>query len=116
MKLNLKNKKNNHTHTHDHTHSHDHDHNHDHGHNHEHDNKNEHSHSQPQGEMGVAEKIKLLCSHWVSHNDSHAGTYGEWADKAKAEGLKTTSELLKEISDMTIKISEKIRDAEKSVK
>jgi len=139
MKLNLKNKKN-HSHTHDHTHSHEHDHQHDHDHNHTHghhhghehgeshhhehgEHKHHHNHehkahdhSQPAGEMGISDKIKLLCGHWVSHNDSHAGTYGEWADKARTDGLVKAADLLNEVAEMTQKISEKIRDVESSLK
>ena len=31
-------------------------------------------------------RLRILLSHWVEHNEDHAGEFAEWARKAKAGG------------------------------
>jgi len=33
-----------------------------------------------------AAKLAILLSHWIEHNEEHAGEFIEWALKAKAAG------------------------------
>jgi nickel/cobalt exporter len=33
-----------------------------------------------------AAKLAILLSHWIEHNQDHAGEFIEWALKAKANG------------------------------
>ena len=33
-----------------------------------------------------AAKLAILLSHWIEHNQDHAGEFIEWAMKAKATG------------------------------
>lgn len=33
-----------------------------------------------------AAKLAILLSHWIEHNEEHAGEFMEWALKAKASG------------------------------
>lgn len=37
--------------------------------------------------MTTSDKLAHLLHHWIEHNDDHAGTYREWAERAEAEGL-----------------------------
>ena len=37
--------------------------------------------------MTTAEKLRQLIPHWREHNEAHAQSFLEWADKARAEGL-----------------------------
>ena len=37
--------------------------------------------------MDFAAKLSHLLTHWVEHNDAHAQTYREWAEKAVGEGF-----------------------------
>ncbi|MBU1172635.1 MAG: hypothetical protein KKD44_24005 [Proteobacteria bacterium] len=57
-----------------------------------------------------------LFSHWIRHNDSHAGTYSDWAKKARDKGMEPTAVLLEEIAGMTSALNKKIEEAAQSVK
>lgn len=92
-----------------------HNHTHGGGHSHSHDDHHHHHHHK-ETPMSFEEQLKTLFAHWVSHNDSHAGTYRDWAAKAKENGLAETAAVLEEIAAMTEEVSDKIRDAEKTVK
>jgi len=37
--------------------------------------------------MTASEKLAHLLHHWIEHNEAHAATYREWAERAEAEGL-----------------------------
>ena len=48
-----------------------------------------HSHCHSCGEhpeMSFDDKINLLLSHWIEHNESHQEDYKKWAGQAKKEG------------------------------
>jgi hypothetical protein len=38
--------------------------------------------------MNELEKLKHLLHHWKEHNDEHAETYRQWAEKASLMGNK----------------------------
>jgi len=54
--------------------------------------------------------VKLL-DHWIRHNDDHASTYRDWAEKAKTGKLTEVALLLEEAAEMTGRISEKFDQA-----
>ena len=58
----------------------------------------------------------MLFDHWVRHNDSHVGTYSDWATKARDNGMTETAALLDEVAGLTEKVSRKIEEAAKSLK
>ena len=106
-----------HDHSHDHDHSHGHSHGHDHGHSHcdhHHDHGHTHSH-EAASSMSDKDKLAKLLEHWVGHNDDHAGNYRQWAEKATAAGLDSAAGLLSEVADLTDQITEKFRQAKKSI-
>ncbi len=86
-------------------HHHDHDHDHDHDHHHE-----------IQSSLSFEEKLVKILEHWVRHNDDHAETYRNWAQRANAEKLSEVSELLEAAADMTAAISKKFEAAANLVK
>jgi len=55
-------------------------------------------------EMTELDKLKKLLEHWAEHNEEHAKTYLEWAEKAAASGDKELSAVLKEIAEDTKKM------------
>ena len=90
-----------HPHEHDHTHSHEHSHEHSPGHDHPHPHGHAHSHEQEHThvhestgegsredaqEMSLEDKLAVLLSHWVDHNDSHKNNFLSWAKKAEDAG------------------------------
>lgn len=34
--------------------------------------------------MNDPEKLRVLLSHWIDHNEEHAGEFRQWAEKAGA--------------------------------
>jgi hypothetical protein len=44
--------------------------------------------------MDTSARLHHLLTHWVEHNEAHAQTYREWAEKAEEEGLTAASERL----------------------
>lgn len=83
-----------------------HHHNHDHDHHHDHD---------IQSTLSFGEKMIKLLEHWIKHNNDHARTYRDWGRKAKEEGLSETASLLKEVAEMTDRITKKFEEAAVSV-
>lgn len=65
--------------------------------------------------MSFEDQLKTLFSHWIKHNDSHAGTYSDWAKKARDHGMDETATLLDEISAMTAELNKKIEQAAQTV-
>lgn len=66
--------------------------------------------------MKDIEKLKRLIEHWAEHNEEHAKTYTEWAEKAKASDNKKLHDILKEIADTTKKMDDLFEKAKKAVK
>jgi hypothetical protein len=117
-----------HAHPHSHGDSHDHPHDHSHGeshgeshghtdeHAHDHSHGDAHVHSHPHAHdvvssLSFEEKLIKLLSHWIKHNEDHAGTYTEWAEKTKAADLAAAGALLMEAAEMTRSISTKFEAA-----
>jgi len=86
-----------------HEHHHEHDHHHDH---HEHDVKSE---------LSFDEKMIKLFDHWLKHNEDHAGTYRDWAEKARQNQLDAVAALLEEVCGLTEEINAKFESAAKLV-
>ncbi len=88
-------------------------HNHSHGGGHSHDHSHDHNHQETK--MTFEDQLKTLFEHWVNHNESHAGTYRDWAKKAGDNNMTETATLLEEVARMTEAVSTKIREAAKTV-
>jgi len=54
--------------------------------------------------MTELDKLKKLLEHWSEHNEEHAKTYIDWAEKASASGDNELSSILKEIAENTKKM------------
>lgn len=65
--------------------------------------------------MKDIEKLKKLIEHWAEHNEEHAKTYTDWAEKAKVSGNKELHDILKEIADTTKKMDGLFEKAKKIV-
>jgi len=51
--------------------------------------------------MNDLQKLKHLLHHWKEHNDEHAETYRQWAEKASAAGNKSLADALECLSRKT---------------
>ena len=89
--------------THHDDHHHKHHHHHDH---HEHDVKSE---------LSFDAKLIKLLDHWLKHNGDHAGTYKDWAEKARQNQLDAVAALLEDVCDLTEEINAKFESAAKLV-
>jgi len=98
-----------HHHDHDHSHEHSHDHDHSHGHAHDHDH---HTHDT----LSFEEKMIKLLEHWIKHNEDHADSYRDWAQKAQANGMPDAGALLGEVAEMTAKITGKFEETLAAIK
>ena len=81
-----------------------------HHHHHTHD-----THDAPE-EMDFEEKMTKLLAHWIRHNDDHAQSYRDWADKARAAGLADAAATLDQVAEMTGEITGKFQKALDQVK
>ena len=66
-------------------------------------------------EMTDLEKLKKLLAHWAEHNEEHAKTYLEWAEKAGESGDKEIYNILKEIAENTKRLDGLFEKAKKIV-
>ncbi len=105
--------------SHHHHHASEHDHHHDH-HHHDHHHGNEHSHPHGHGEPvdrhddpRFSDKAKLLkiLEHWLHHNEDHAKSYAQWADRARALGEEAVAGILDEVASETIRQNDRFREA-----
>jgi hypothetical protein len=65
--------------------------------------------------MDTAAKLLHLLDHWIEHNEAHAQTYREWAEKATAEGLSAAAEHIEEAVRAVGQANEALRRAERAV-
>ena len=75
-------------------------------HNHHHDH-----HHESQTAMSFEEKLVKLFEHWVKHNNDHAGTYREWAKRAKENDMAQICALLEDAADITLSLNKKFEEA-----
>ena len=64
-----------------------------------------------QSTLTFDEKMIKLLEHWIKHNDDHAQTYRDWAQKAKEKNMCEASSLLEDAAEMTLMISKKFEEA-----
>jgi hypothetical protein len=69
---------------------------HDINHHHHHDHHHCHEHEAEHGEKTVSEleKLRKITSHWIAHNEDHANSYRQWAERARQAGQPEAGELL----------------------
>ncbi len=65
--------------------------------------------------LSFDEKMIKLLEHWIKHNDDHAQTYRDWAQKAKEKNKDKTALLLEDAAEMTLLISKKFEAALKLI-
>ncbi|HUV76993.1 MAG TPA: hypothetical protein VMW06_02935 [Desulfobacterales bacterium] len=61
--------------------------------------------------LSFDEKMIKLLEHWIKHNDDHAETYRDWAQKAKEKNMREAGLLLEDAAEMTRMISKKFEEA-----
>lgn len=61
--------------------------------------------------MTLPEKAVKLLDHWIRHNNDHAATYREWADRLTGQGMADAAALLAEAADMCAQINDRFSRA-----
>jgi hypothetical protein len=59
--------------------------------------------------MPLEEKLGVLLSHWVDHNDSHKENYYSWAQKARQAGLGKIADHLDQAGDLSEKVTGQLK-------
>jgi hypothetical protein len=63
--------------------------------------------------LSFDEKMIKLLEHWIQHNEDHARTYRDWAQKAKEKNKNETAQLLEDAAGMTLRINKTFESAMK---
>ncbi|MEN8246483.1 MAG: hypothetical protein ABFS43_16465 [Thermodesulfobacteriota bacterium] len=82
---------------------------------HEHHHHHDHHEHDVKSELSFDEKLIKLLDHWLKHNEDHAGTYRDWAEKARQNQLDAVAALLEDVCDLTEDINAKFESAAKLV-
>ena len=61
------------------------------------------------------EKLQVLLTHWLQHNESHGAEYLKWAEVARQDGHATTAEFIEQAVDLLKKADESLEKALESV-
>ncbi|GAB4422946.1 MAG: hypothetical protein OHK0032_18220 [Thermodesulfovibrionales bacterium] len=61
--------------------------------------------------MDEFEKLKRLLNHWMEHNNEHAETYREWAEKASSLGNEELSKTLHRLNQDTKRLNKLFEEA-----
>ena len=70
-----------------------------------------HTHDESHSEMTFEEKVNKLLEHWIKHNDDHAATYREWADRAQKEGMDEIAGIIHAAAAKNISINDEFKQA-----
>ncbi len=65
--------------------------------------------------MSTKEKLDVLLSHWVDHNDSHKDNFYSWAKKAEQAGLEEIASHLKQAGDLSEKVTVQLKRAQEEL-
>ena len=68
-----------------------------------------------QSTLSFDEKMIKLLEHWIKHNEDHAQTYRDWAQKAKEKNKSKAAFMLEDAAEMTLSISKKFELAIKFI-
>ncbi len=71
----------------------------------------DHDHHESQTAMSFEGKLVKLFEHWIKHNNDHAGTYREWAKRAKENDMAHICALLEDAADITLSLNKKFEEA-----
>jgi len=70
-----------------------------------------HHHHDVKSDLTFEDKLIKLLEHWLKHNADHAGTYREWAERARSNNLSQVADLLEQVGAMSVDMDDKFREA-----
>jgi hypothetical protein len=79
------------------------------------DHHHTHHHDDTQTDLTFEQRMFRMLDHWIKHNESHALTYKDWAEKARQNKLLEVEKLLNDVAEITLKVNSRFKDAKKLV-
>ena len=73
---------------------------------HDHQHHSSHNDNSP-AELAFDEKLTRLLEHWIRHNQEHAQTYSDWAEKAAVDSKGEVAILLNEAVSLSMDLQRK---------
>ncbi|MDR3557712.1 MAG: hypothetical protein P4L55_23390 [Syntrophobacteraceae bacterium] len=79
-----------------------------HGHHEEH--SHEHAAAKTSDEPPETSRLRKMVEHWISHNEDHAGSYRQWANRARQAGYGAAGDILEQVASEVVKQNEKFAE------
>ncbi len=80
------------------------------GHDHRHS-PHSHEHSDLSTTPSETDKLVKIMAHWISHNEDHARSYREWAERAGRLGQTQVAQILQSVADDTLQQNHRLAEA-----
>jgi hypothetical protein len=82
----------------------------------EHHHNHGHTHEEEKGAtLNDLAKLRILLPHWIEHNDEHAESFQEWAERARKLGQEETARWIKEAVERMAVCNEALAEAMKAL-
>ncbi len=65
-----------------------------------------HTDTDSHSELPFEKKLVTLLDHWIKHNQDHALTYKNWAEKAKANDMSEVAGLLEDAAETSLRVND----------
>ena len=65
---------------------------------HHHGPNHSHEHAEAHSALSEADKLSKMIRHWIQHNEEHAQSYKNWAQRAKELGREEVSLVLEDVA------------------
>lgn len=66
--------------------------------------------------MEQLERLEILLTHWIEHNESHIKSYQEWVGKLKESGLREVAQKIENAAGLISQANENFKQAEDMLK
>lgn len=105
-------------HHHHHGQQNHHEHEHGHDHHHEHDHHQGHTHSPvptadeaPSPTLTPHQRLTRMVEHWLHHNEEHAHSFRDWAERAREMGQVGAAVLIEDVARQSLLQNEQLQKA-----
>ena len=85
------------------------------GHDHHHDHGHHHHARHSEDELAFPRKLEKLLDHWIRHNEDHAQSYRQWAERCREQKLEALAASLEHIAAMNLEINQQMAAARKLI-
>lgn len=85
------------------------------GHDQHHSHSHQHHSHETGSELTFNQKLEKLLDHWTHHNEDHAQTYRQWAERCREHNLEELAAALERIAEMNLEINNQMDGARKLI-